>query len=139
MRYGREEAEWDSLVEAGIEFLVERAELENTTSYTEFNSVVCRRAGVRQFDFSLDAERAAIGRLLEQISEDARQRCDGLLLSALVQYLGTNDAGPGFYALAKRKGYTVPRGALPRYEFWLGQVAELHARHARPRRRRPAS
>lgn len=134
MRYGRDEDEWRTLIEAGIEFLRERGEMERTTSYTEFNAALARRTGKRQFDFNLDSERAAIGHLLEQISEAAYESCGGLLLSALVQYLDSNDAGPGFYSLAQRKGAKSPRTASARYEFWLDQVKQLHARYARPRR-----
>jgi hypothetical protein len=46
------------------------------------------------FDFDLDADRAAVGALLGQISESAAAETGGLLISALVQYLDTNDAGP---------------------------------------------
>jgi hypothetical protein len=132
--YGRDDDEWSTLIEAGIEFLRERGEMERTTSYTEFNVALARRTGKRQFDFNLDSERAAIGHLLEQISEAAYDSCGGLLLSALVQYLDSNDAGPGFYSLAQRKGAKIPRTASARYEFWLDQVKQLHARYARPRR-----
>lgn len=136
MLYGRDDDEWRTLVSAGIEFLLERAGMERTTSYTEFNHVISRRTGARLFDFNQDAERAAIGHLLEQVSEAAFDQCGGLILSALVQYLDANDAGPGFYVLAKRKGFTVPRGAVARDEFWLSQVTQLHARYARPSRSR---
>src|ERR1044072_7729598 len=101
MRHGRDDAEWTRLAAAGKRFLVERAEMRRTTSYTEFNVALVNRTGVAGFDFDLEAERAAIGRLLEQISEEAFAETEGLLISALVQYLDANDAGPGFYTLAK--------------------------------------
>lgn len=132
--YGRDDDEWGQLIDAGTEFLIERARMERTTSYTEFNVAVARRTGARQFDFNRDSERAAIGHLLEQISETARDGCGGLLLSALVQYLDTNDAGPGFYSLAQRTGFTIPRGATGRYEFWFRQVQQLHQLYSKPRR-----
>lgn len=108
--------------------------MQRTSSYTEFTMAIAKRTGARRFDFTHDFERAAIGHLLEQISESAFADCGGLLLSALVQYLDTNDAGPGFYTLAQRKGFSVPRDASARHEFWLDQVQRLHARHGRPRR-----
>jgi hypothetical protein len=39
---------------AGWEFLIAQARLERTTSYTETNTVLARRTGVREFDFDLD-------------------------------------------------------------------------------------
>ena len=45
MRYGRNEDEWDELVEAGLEFLVERAGNGQLTSYTELNDALADRTG----------------------------------------------------------------------------------------------
>jgi hypothetical protein len=105
--YGRGDEEWGRLTSAGLEFLVERARLERTTSYTELDATLRRRTGMRGFDFEQDSERAAMGHLLGLIVESNRPTTD-LLISALVQYLHANDAGPGFYALA------VEVGMLPR-------------------------
>ena len=88
------------------------------------------------FNFELDADRAAIGELLGQISEDAIAETGGLLISALVQYLDANDAGPGFYALARSKGLQVPTTTDDRQLFWASQVEALHKHYARLRRRR---
>jgi hypothetical protein len=104
VRYGRSEHEWARLVDVGKKFLVERAAMRRTTSYTEFNAALINRADTAGFNFDLDADRAAIGELLGQISEETFAETGGLLISALVQYLDANDAGPGFYALARRKG-----------------------------------
>ena len=60
-RYGREDNEWDALAAAGWEFLIAQARLELTTSYTEMNTVLARRTGVREFNFDLDGERHAMG------------------------------------------------------------------------------
>jgi hypothetical protein len=101
-RYGRTEDEWDKLEDAGWEFLVSQARLERTTSYTEINTVLTRRTGVREFNFDLDGERAAMGELLGEISERSYRKAH-LLISVLVQYLNANDTGPGFYQLAQDK------------------------------------
>jgi hypothetical protein len=93
---------------AGWEFLNAKARLERTTSYTEMNTVLARRTGVREFDFDLDGERRAMGELLGQLSERSFAQA-GLLISVLVQYLHANDAGPGFYELAQRKKLLRPR------------------------------
>lgn len=134
MRYGRSDEEWTRLIEVGRAFLVEQAALQRTTSYTELNAVLVRRTGVKGFDFEQGPERAALGELLGQISDDSFTDTGGLLISALVQYVDANDAGPGFYALAKAKGLPVPVNAGDRQLFWAGHVGALHRHYARPAR-----
>lgn len=73
------------------------------TSYTEMNVTLARRTGLRSFDFDRADERAAIGNLLGLIVERNRPTTN-LMISALVNYLDQNDAGPGFYALAQQDG-----------------------------------
>jgi hypothetical protein len=123
-RYGREDDEWAALQTAGWEFLTTRARLERPTSYTEMNTVLARRTGVREFDFGLDGERHAMGELLGQLSERSLAQA-GLLISVLVHYLNANDAGPGFYELAQRKG-VLPRGA-DKLAFWVGHLRAVCA------------
>jgi hypothetical protein len=126
-RYGRTGAEWEALEAAGWEFLVSQARLGRTTSYTEMNTVLARRTGVREFDFDLDGERHAMGELLGQLSE----RSFGvgrLLISVLVQYLSANDAGPGFYDLATRKHLLRPRPSQDeKLVFWVQHVKAVCA------------
>ncbi|MEU4193628.1 hypothetical protein AB0E69_17145, partial [Kribbella sp. NPDC026611] len=100
------------------------------TSYTELNVAIANRTAERPFDFDRPDERAAMGYLLFLIVERSFAET-GLMLSALVQYLDANDAGPGFYALAADKGL-LPRKATAdqRMEFWLGQVKRLHRLYA---------
>jgi hypothetical protein len=131
VRYGRSEEEWARLVDAGKRFLIERARMRRTTSYTEFNAALVNRVDTAGFNFDLDADRAAIGELLGQISQDALAETGRLLISALVQYLDANDAGPGFYALARSKGISVPPKTDDRQEFWAGHVRQLHQHFAR--------
>ncbi|ACU35962.1 hypothetical protein KCV87_10095 [Actinosynnema pretiosum subsp. pretiosum] len=136
MRYGRSDDEWDTLAEEGRRFLVEQAELKRMTTYTEFNATIARRTGLRAFDFDAESERAALGDLLGQIAEGSFRETGGLLISALVQYLSSNDAGTGFYALARAKGLPVPGNAADRQLFWAGHVGALHKHYARPVARR---
>lgn len=133
-RYGRDQAEWDELEDAGLEFLLERVRLERVTSYTEMNTVLAQRTGHRQFDFDQESERAAMGQLLGRISDREFGRT-GLLISAIVNYLGANDAGPGFYKLAQARGL-IPRG-LPRsqqWEFWAAHVGRVFTAYSALRR-----
>lgn len=136
MQYGRSEEQWARLANAGKKFLIERATMQRTTSYTELNAALINRTDTAGFNFDLDADRAAIDELLGQISEDTVAEAGGLLISALVQYLGSNDAGPGFYALAKSKGLPVPTTTNDRQLFWAGHVGALHKHYARARRGR---
>lgn len=138
MRYGRSDEEWAKLAEAGQAFLIERAEMQRTTSYTELNAVLVNRTGAAGFNFDLEVDRAAIGELLGRISDDALSRTGGLLISALVQYLDSNDAGPGFYAFARSKGLPVPTNRNDRQLFWADHVGALHRHFAgTPRGRTP--
>lgn len=136
MKYGRSDAEWGTLVEAGQRFLEERAGLETTTSYTEMNTVLANRTDLRPFDFDRDDERAAMGYLLGLIVDETYSET-GVMLSALVQYLNENDAGPGFFELAQRLGLLGPgANANQKLAFWSRQVADLHAYYRRSSRRR---
>ncbi|MEU8265364.1 hypothetical protein AB0C02_32790 [Micromonospora sp. NPDC048999] len=134
--YGRSDEEWDQLTSVGLEFLVERARLEKTTTYTELDATLRRRTGIRGFDFEQDSERAAMGHLLGLIVE-RNHPTTNLLISALVQYLNTNDAGPGFYALAGELGMLPRRSsAMAKQAFWIGQLNALYVYYAA---RRPGS
>jgi hypothetical protein len=84
--FGRDELDWDQLVEAGEAFLIERGRLAKVTSYTELNATLVRRTGLPGFDFSRQDERAAMGHLLGLIVERNRP-VTGLMISALVTYL----------------------------------------------------
>lgn len=64
MLYGRNNDEWDKLATAGLAFLRKRAQLGKPTSYTELNTTLVRRTGLRGFDFERADERAAMGHLL---------------------------------------------------------------------------
>ena len=126
MIYGRGEDTWDTLADAGLAFLIERARLGKLTSYTELNAILQRRTGLGGFDFARADERAAMGHLLYLIVERNRPS-SGLMISALVTYLNANDAGTGFYGFAQDLGL-LPRGAskTAREEFWIQQVKALH-------------
>lgn len=134
MLYGRDADDWERLTEAGLVFLIERARLEKCTSYTELNATLIRRTGLRGFDFGRADERAAMGHLLYLIVEQNRPST-GLMVSALVTYLDANDAGTGFYALARELGL-LPSNASSqtKFEFWVAQVQALYEYYSpRPR------
>jgi hypothetical protein len=128
--YGRDDAEWDGLVDAGLASLVRQAHLRRVTSYTELNATLARRTGARPFDFEQDGERRAMGALLETIGERDRPQ-SGVMITSLVTYLDENDAGPGFYNYAQRIGL-LRKGATSheRLDFWASQVGAVHAHYA---------
>jgi len=130
--YGRDDSEWDELLRTGTAFLVERARLRRTTTYTELDAALVRRTGLRGFDFSQADERAAVGELLGRIVradlDSGRYGDDPLMLSALVIYLNGNDAGSGFYALAASLGLSKP--GTSKEAFWIGQLKGLYAYYA---------
>lgn len=129
-RYGRDDDEWDQLADAGHTFLIERARLRRTTSYTELNAVLASRTGLRRFDFAQDSERAGMGHLLWLIVKRNVHETN-LMLSALVQYLDANDAGTGFYKYATELGLLAPSvGPQEKLEFWIHQVSAIHDRYA---------
>lgn len=125
MTYGRDEGTWDQLTETGMAFLVERAQLRKTTSYTELNAILRRRTGLPGFDFTRADERAAMGHLLYLIVMRTWPATK-LMLSALVLYLNSNDPGTGFYSLARELELLPARAsAQQKEEFWVTQVKEL--------------
>lgn len=125
-RWGREDLEWNRLVEATTEFLAEQGRLQRTTTYTELNSVLGRRTDAPTFDFDRESERAAMGALLGEVAQNNLQDV-GAMLSAIVIYLNENDAGAGFYRYAVELGLLTPRPtADQRLTFWATQVKTVH-------------
>lgn len=133
MMFSRDEADWDVLASAGEEFLIERARLGRLTSYTELNTTLERRTGIRGFQFEQQSERAGMGHLLGMIVRERNRPATNLMISALVVYIDGNDAGTGFYKLAQDLG-ELPPGALSsrvKEEFWIGQVKALYAYYSK--------
>lgn len=120
--FGRDDETWDELTDAALDFLIERAKLRTHTTYTEINAVLVRRTGKPGFDFNHENERAAMGHLLGRVV-DRNYPKTGHMITALVQYLNANDAGPGFYQLATQMGL-LRRGAsaVEKEAFWISQV-----------------
>lgn len=129
--YGRDDDTWERLTTAGLDFIVQRARLENVTTYTELNATLVHRTGIPGFDFDREDERAAMGHLLGLIVE-RNYPTTNLMISALVRYLDANDAGPGFYALAIRMqllGRNPSKSA--KMDFWVGQVKAAYRYYSR--------
>lgn len=136
-QYGRSDAEWDDMESVALAFLVDRARMKRTTSYTELNAALSNRTSARPFDFSLDSERGAMGHLLYRVVGMERPR-SGHMISALVLYLNGNDAGSGFYGLAEELGaLRAGASAAEREAFWTCELTALYDFYATRRRSRP--
>jgi hypothetical protein len=63
-----------------------------------------------------------LGRMVERDSEDHR-----FMISALVIYLNANDAGSGFYALAKQRGLLDNNASKDAKEkLWIQQLNDIY-------------
>jgi hypothetical protein len=67
--YGRSDDEWEEIRDAAERFLVAIAVDQGTTNYSLLNQAITNETGHRPFDFGQEQERAAIGRLLGEISK----------------------------------------------------------------------
>jgi hypothetical protein len=124
--YGRDEQTWNRLTDAGLQFLIECAQQGKTTTYSELNAILQIRTGISGFDFDLSSDRAAMGHLLGSIVGRNYPETS-LIISALVAYAGSNDAGPGFYGLAQELGMLSPTVSKElKWEFWVSQIKALH-------------
>lgn len=129
--YGRTDAEWERLTHVGLDFLVERARMGRPTSYTEMNTVLHQRTRLPPFNFELDHDRAAMGYLLGRILELDRPT-SGRMITALVNYLDQNDAGPGFYRIAQQHGLLRKNASEhDKFEFWAGEVTAVYEHYSR--------
>jgi hypothetical protein len=130
MKWGREEEDWAELVDATADFLAQQAHLGRTTTYSEVNTILQQRTGLRRFDFGSDGDRAAMGALLGEVAVGRLSEV-GALVSSIVIYLNENDAGTGFYRLAQSLGMLPSKvNADQRLAFWADQVTRTHAYYA---------
>ena len=121
--YGRDEADWELLTSEGLAYLEQVAAHRGDATYDTLNNELVRRTGLRSFDFNLDSERAAIGKLLEGISESSYAKT-GVLVSALVHHLDSNDPGPRWRVLpaGRAQGSDPPRAVKGRQIRVVGSI-----------------
>jgi hypothetical protein len=101
--YGRTGDEWEEMRDAAESFLISVAKDKGMTDYGSLNRAISEQTGHRPFNFGQESERAAIGRLLGEISVQTNNQY-GVMLSALVTHHGSNNEGAGFYKLAAELG-----------------------------------
>jgi hypothetical protein len=92
MKYGRGDDEWNELMDAATEYLVEVAKDRTVTSYTDLSSEHVRRTGYSGFDFNTDRDQAAVGALLGAVTDGTYAEI-GAMLSSLVVLKATGDSG----------------------------------------------
>lgn len=135
--YGRTLGEWEDLRDAAEQVLVTAARNRDMIDYGTLNRAIAEETGQRPFEFQLPSDRAAIGRLLGEISR-ASEREHGVMLSALVTHRGSNDEGSGFYKLAAELGKMPARPtADQKLEALVRLTNEVYERYGRLRRSYP--
>jgi hypothetical protein len=131
--YGRTELEWEQLRQAAEAFLAAKARERGMTTYTDLNRELTETTGLPGFDYSQESERAAVGRLLGEISRKTYED-HGIMLSALVTHQGSNNEGAGFYKLAADLGVMTARPSaaqkLEAFARLVGAVHDHYASHA---------
>lgn len=126
MKYGREGDEWDQLVAAATDYLIEVAEARRLTTYTDLSNELANRTGYARFDYELPRDQAAVGALLGEVTDRTLDEI-GAMLSSLVVQKATGDPGEGFYRLARKLEYLRP--GVEKFEFFQSQVALVHDRY----------
>ncbi|WP_417233620.1 hypothetical protein [Arthrobacter sp.] len=101
--YGRTDLEWEQLRSAAMDYLVRLAREQGYCDYSGFNRALTEATALRGFDYNQESERAAVGRLLGEVSRQSHSE-NGIMLSALVTHKGSNNEGSGFYKLAAELG-----------------------------------
>jgi hypothetical protein len=128
--YGRTELEWEALEAAGWDFLISQArESRPATDYTEMNNELATRTSQPPWDFGYAKDRAAMGELLGRLvdrsyAETKDRPGGGLMISALVMFLGGNGVGRGFYGKAVKLNL-IPSERMSEQAkdaFWIGQM-----------------
>jgi hypothetical protein len=128
--YGRTEAEWADLEHAGWDFLISRARQPYpVTTYTEMNAVLAHRTGQPPWNFDLQADRTAMGKLLGRLTDrssaETRDRPGGaLMISVLCMYLDRNNVGKGFYGKAAELRLIASEhiSSAAKDAFWVAQL-----------------
>lgn len=129
--YGRTSDEWEEMRDAAEKFLISVAEKAGMTDYSSLNRAISEQTGLKPFDYGLESERAAIGRMLGEISIKSNLN-QGVMLSALVTHRHSNDEGAGFYRLAAELG-RMPRKPTEdeKLQALVSLTKEVHLFYAR--------
>lgn len=129
--YGRTDLEWEQLRSAATDHLVTLAREQSYCDYSGLNRALTQATALRGFDYGQESERAAVGRLLGEISRQSHAE-NGIMLSALVTHKGSNNEGSGFYKLAAELGEMSARPtADQKLEAMSTQMNKVYAYYRR--------
>ncbi|OBB45415.1 hypothetical protein [Mycobacterium sp. 852002-51961_SCH5331710] len=126
MKYGREDDEWNELVDATTDYLIEVARGRRLTTYSDLSTELVNRTGYARFEYELPRDQAAVGALLGEVTDRTLDEI-GAMLSSLVVQKATGDPGEGFYRFARKLGYLRP--GVEKFEFFQSQVALVHEKY----------
>ncbi|GAT01852.1 hypothetical protein [Mycolicibacterium fortuitum] len=126
VKYGRSDTEWDELLDAATDYLIEVAKSRSLTNYSDLSAELVNRTGYARFDYNLDRDQAAVGALLGEVT-DGTLDDSATMLSALVVQKTTGDPGEGFYRFARKLGLLRP--GVEKLEFFQAQVARVHEKY----------
>ncbi|MCC3296825.1 hypothetical protein [Arthrobacter caoxuetaonis] len=125
--FGRTEVEWQQLQQAAETYLTSVARSRGMTDYSQLNRELTRATGQAPFDFSREADRTAVGRLLGEVSRRSHLE-HGVMLSALVTHKNSTNEGAGFYKLAAELGVMPPKPTSDqKLQVMIEQVNKVHA------------
>lgn len=125
MLHGRDESEWNEVVEVGYGILRKlAADKEKPISYTAFSGAVADGMDEDHRRFVFPQDRNAIGTLLAEISKLGLVDHPGWLLSALVTGQNSERPGGGFYDLAKSLGMLSEGAGRDEKEIFFGKQVE---------------
>lgn len=130
-RYNRTEEEWEELIEAAIEMLLEQGRMANPTlTYSQFNDLLAERTGQPKFEFRSPQGQVAVGEVLAEVNNRTLQDVEALigrkaLLSVLVMRKGSSDHGGGFYTYARQHGMLMSASAAAKDKFFVQQLKDI--------------
>ena len=120
--------EWDQLVNAATEILLEQGRKHDPTiSYSALNTLLEERTGQAKFNLDLQEDRNALGGVLADVNDRTLPMIESAmgrkaLLSTLVMHKGSSDLGGGYYAYAWNQGMLTSRTAEARDLFLVQQL-----------------
>ena len=137
MQNGHPDDQWEQLIQAGHDVMVDIARDEGVMTYAQFNEALCSATGLPRFDFSNPGSLKYFSRLLADIVKQDPM-CHQFMISAVVKLAPPADGpGSGFFVLAKSLDYPDPMSTKEEKEaFWLKQLAAAHNHHNLRRRHR---
>lgn len=128
--YGRNDDEWETLVDAALDFLIDVAKARTKTTGADLSLELARRTGHPGFDVDCERDRIAIGELLRQVV-DLTYADAQAMLSAVVTWHGSGNADEYFYRHATQRQWLTP--GEDRLEFLARQVSGVHDHYSRVR------